>query len=57
MSADLSVVWVARSPYNAERDFLEHLKAAGRACSEKWLDATADDIGVRSSVNVRGTFI
>jgi NTE family protein len=45
------------SKSNAERAFLEHLKAAGRACAAHWLEATIDDIGVRSSVNVRNTFL
>ena len=45
------------SKSNAERAFLEHLKAAGRACAGHWLEATIDDIGVRSSVDVRSTFL
>jgi NTE family protein len=45
------------SKFNAERDFLEHLKVAGRACAERWLEATFDDLGLRSSVDVRGTFL
>jgi NTE family protein len=45
------------SKFNAERAFLEHLKAAGRACAERWLAAVIGDLGVRSSVDVRGTFL
>jgi NTE family protein len=45
------------SKFNAERAFLEHLKALGRACAESWLEATARDLGVRSSVNVQRTFL
>jgi NTE family protein len=45
------------SKSNAERGFLEHLKAAGRACAGRWLEATFDDLGIRSSVDVRGTFL
>ncbi len=45
------------SKFNAERDFLEHLKAAGRACAGRWLEATINDLGLRSSVDVRGTFL
>ncbi|MGE3295503.1 MAG: patatin-like phospholipase family protein [Geminicoccaceae bacterium] len=45
------------SKLNAERGFLEHLKAAGRACAERWLETSFDDLGVRSSVDVRGTFL
>jgi NTE family protein len=45
------------SKFNAGRDFLEHLKAVGRAGAECWLEATIDDLGVRSSVDVQGTFL
>jgi NTE family protein len=45
------------SKFNAERGFLEHLKAAGRACAERWLEATNGDLGVQSSLDVRGTFL
>jgi NTE family protein len=45
------------SKANVERAFLEHLKAAGRAAAERWLAATIGDIGVRSSVDIRGTFL
>jgi NTE family protein len=33
------------SKLNAERVFLEHLKAAGRASAERWLEATIGDLG------------
>jgi NTE family protein len=45
------------SKSNAERAFLEYLKAAGRACAERWVEATIDDIGVRSSVDIRSVFL
>lgn len=45
------------SKANVERAFLEHLKAAGRTAAQRWLAATIGDIGVRSSVDVRGTFL
>ncbi len=45
------------SKSNAERDFLEHLKAVGRASAERWLARTLPDLGVRSSVDVRATFL
>ncbi len=47
----------ASSKFNAEYDFLEHLKALGRASAERWLEATISDLGVRSSVDVRNTFL
>lgn len=45
------------SKLNAERDFLEHLKAAGRSCADRWLEASIGDLGVRSSLDVRATFL
>jgi len=45
------------SKFNAERAFLEHLKAAGRACAGRWLETTFGDLGIRASVDVRGTFL
>jgi NTE family protein len=45
------------SKFNAERDFLEHLKAAGSACAGRWLEANIGDLGVRSSLDVRATFL
>ena len=45
------------SKANVERAFLEHLKAAGRAAAQRWLEATIGDVGVRSSVDIRGTFL
>lgn len=47
----------ATSKLNTERAFLEHLKSIGRASAERWLDTNFDDLGVRSSVDVRGTFL
>ncbi|MGH7057527.1 MAG: patatin-like phospholipase family protein [Acetobacteraceae bacterium] len=45
------------SKLNAERDFLEYLKAVGRDSAERWLAATIDAVGVRSSVDVRARFL
>src|SRR6185312_4210969 len=45
------------SKFNAERAFLEHLKAAGRACAKHWVEATIDDLGIRSSVDIRDIFL
>ncbi|MCC7283394.1 MAG: patatin-like phospholipase family protein [Acetobacteraceae bacterium] len=45
------------SKFNAEPEFLEHLKAAGRSCAGRWLEAHFEDLGVRSSVDVRATFL
>jgi NTE family protein len=42
--------------FNAERAFLEHLFNIGREEGGKWLDVNFDDIGVRSTVNVRAMF-
>ncbi len=45
------------SKFNAERGFLEHLKSIGRSSAERWLVRTLPDLGVRSSVDVRATFL
>jgi len=45
------------SKANAEREFLEHLKSAGRDCAERWLAANFDNLGVRSSVDVQSAFL
>jgi len=45
------------SKFNVERAFLLHLKAAGRACARDWLATTFQDLGKRSSVDVRGSFL
>ena len=48
----------ASSKFNAELEFLQHLKALGRASAQRWLDSSAlDDVGVRSSIDVRATFL
>ena len=45
------------SKFNAGRDFLEYLKSLGRDCADRWLGARIADIGIRSSVDVRKTFL
>lgn len=45
------------SKFNVERAFLLHLKAAGRACADNWLATTFQDLGRRSSVDVRRHFL
>lgn len=45
------------SKLNTDWDFLCHLRDLGRAQAERWLAATRDDIGVRSSVDVHGEFL
>ena len=45
------------SKLNTDWDFLCHLRDLGRAQAERWLAATYDDIGVRSSVDVHGDFV
>jgi NTE family protein len=45
------------SKYNAEQAFLERLKAAGRACASRWLEATVPHLGLRSSVDIAATFL
>lgn len=47
----------ASSKMNAERPFLEHLKALGRAAAETWLEDHYDSLGQRSSLDIRRTFL
>ena len=46
----------ATSKLNAEWRFLQHLFEIGRSTAENWLEAHFDDLGKRSSVNVRAMF-
>jgi len=46
----------ASSKLNTEWDFLLHLKAIGRKAASRWIDAHFDDIGKRSSVDIREMF-
>lgn len=46
----------ASSKFNAEWKFLVRLRDLGREAAERWLDQTYDDIGVRSSVDMRSMF-
>ncbi|WP_137734182.1 patatin-like phospholipase family protein [Pseudaquabacterium pictum] len=45
------------SKVNTDRGFLEALHALGRAAAERWLAAHRADVGVRSSLDLRGTFL
>ena len=47
----------ASSKMNAEWAFLTHLRDLGRDTAEQWLDAHFQDIGVRSSVDLRDMFM
>jgi NTE family protein len=47
----------ASSKLNAERAFLEHLKAIGRAACERWLARNFDKIGVNSTVDLIETYL
>jgi Predicted esterase of the alpha-beta hydrolase superfamily len=51
--ASLGVV----SKGNAEREFLEYLRDAGRACADRWLAENFDALGVRSSLDVRAAYL
>lgn len=46
----------ASSKLNAEWAFLQHLFEIGRDAASCWLDAAFDDLGVRSSVDLRAMF-
>lgn len=46
----------ASSKMNAERAFLEHLFEIGRDAATQWVTDHYDDLGVRSSVDMRQMF-
>jgi NTE family protein len=46
----------ASSKLNAEWPFLSHLFDSGRAAAEKWIDASFEHLGKRSTLNVRALF-
>ena len=45
------------SKLNTDLRFLEALFGLGRASAERWLQAHRVDIGVRSSLDLRATFL
>lgn len=47
----------ATSKLNAERQFLEHLKALGRSSVDQWLEQHFHCLGNESSVDIRSTFL
>ena len=46
----------ASSKLNAEWAFLQHLFEIGRGAASRWLEAHFEDLGVRSSVDIRAMF-
>ncbi len=47
----------ASSKINADWDFFQYLKDIGRNAAEAWLEAHWDDVGQRSSINIREKFL
>ena len=45
------------SKYNIDLEFLNYLKELGRKCAENWLSAHWDDLGKRSSIDIRKIFL
>jgi NTE family protein len=45
------------SKLNAEWSFMIKLRDVGRACASKWLDEHFDDLGARSSTDIRDVFL
>lgn len=45
------------SKLNAEWSFMLKLRDVGRACASKWLDEHFEDLGVRSSTDIRDVFL
>lgn len=46
----------ASSKLNAEWSFFEHLRDAGRAAAQRWLDEHYDAVGSRSTVDIKSLF-
>lgn len=46
----------ASSKLNSEWAFLTHLKEIGRSAAQRWLDAHYEDLGHRSTVDLRGLY-
>lgn len=42
---------------NPDWEFLQHLKAVGRSCTENWLKHQFDKVGKQSSIDVAATFL
>ncbi len=45
------------SKMNADWKFLKELRDVGRACAGKWLDAHIDDVGVRTTTDMKSSFM
>jgi NTE family protein len=45
------------SKLNADWDFLIHLRDIGRERTQAWIDGHFDDLGVKSTVDIRGTYL
>jgi len=47
----------ASSKLNADWDFLQHLRDIGRQSASDWLDQHYDDLGVRTSIDMKSLFL
>jgi NTE family protein len=45
------------SKMNADWRFLQELRDVGRACASQWLDEHFEDVGVRSSTDIKSSFL
>jgi len=45
------------SKYNIDMEFLNYLKELGRKCADEWLHAHWDDLGKRSSIDIRKIYL
>jgi NTE family protein len=45
------------SKFNIEPEFLRHLFGLGRAAATKWLASSFDQVGVKSSIDIRARFL
>jgi NTE family protein len=45
------------SKLNPDWRFLQELRDVGRTCASKWLDEHFEDVGVRSSTDIKSSFL
>jgi NTE family protein len=47
----------AASKLNPDREFLRHLHALGRKRADAWIDRHIDDLGIRSTIDIRTVYL
>ncbi|MCC5995971.1 MAG: patatin-like phospholipase family protein [Oceanicaulis sp.] len=54
---DALKAWPASTKYDTSWSFLTSLRDLGRETAQTWLDTHADDVGVRSSIDLKAEFL